>query len=205
MNYLVVGLGNPGEKYKYTRHNVGWIILDQLAVHGDWSHDAYAQAVTTVYQNKFLLVKPQTFMNLSGESVRYFLDKKGYTSDACVVIYDDIDLPLGKIKISFDRGSGGHNGIKSIEQEIGSRQFIRIRIGISKVLESGELVKPNVLGNFESEELKIVSDISKKIGLVLYTLQAEGLEKAMTEFNSSDPHIKVPKKDPGLSSLEKSE
>lgn len=205
MNYLVVGLGNPGEKYKNTRHNVGWIVLDQLAMGADWNHDAYAQAMTTHYQSNFLLVKPQTFMNLSGESVRYFLDKKGYTSDACVIVYDDIDLPLGKIKISFDRGSGGHNGIKSIEQEIGSRQFIRIRIGISKVLDSGELVKPNVLGNFEAEELEQVTTIARRVGLVLYTLQAEGLEKAMTEFNSVDPHIKVPKKDPGSSSLEKSE
>lgn len=201
MNYLVVGLGNPGEKYKNTRHNVGWIVLDALVGDTDWNHDAYAQAVVAPYKDNFTFVKPQTFMNLSGESVRYFLEKKGFTAEQCVVVYDDIDLPLGKMKISFDRGSGGHNGIKSIEQEIGTRQFIRIRIGISKIVDTGELsnselVKPNVLGNFEESELKQVADISKKIGLALYTLHTEGLEKAMTEFNSSDPHIKVPKSNP---------
>lgn len=193
MNHLVVALGNPGITYRYTRHNAGWIIMDQAFPNSIWEKDSYAEA-DVAFVGNLILAKPFTFMNLSGESVKYFIEKKGILPENIVVIYDDIDLALGKFKISFDRGSGGHNGIKSIELSLGSREFIRIRIGISKVLESGELIKPNVLGKFELVELETLEHVSKKVKFAIETILSEGKEKAMTEFNSNDPHIKIFKK-----------
>jgi len=182
MKYLIVGLGNPGTEYEKTRHNAGWIVIDGAFPGLEFGRDAYANAGTAT-EGDFLFVKPATFMNLSGETVQYFVDKKDYLPENIIVIYDDIDLALGKIKISFDRGSGGHNGIKSIEMSLGSREFIRIRIGISKLLETGELVKPNVLGKFEANELETLAEVSKQVKLALETIVKEGKEKAMTEFN----------------------
>ncbi len=198
MNYLVVGLGNPGTEYEKTRHNAGWIVIDTMYPNLEWIKDSYANAVIA-QDRDFLFVKPATFMNLSGETVHYFIDKKEYLPENSIVIYDDIDLALGKFKISFDRGSGGHNGIKSIEMSLGSREFIRIRIGISKQVttegqEKPMLVKPNVLGKFEASELETLAEVSQQVKLALHTIITEGKEQAMTEFNSNDPHIKVLKK-----------
>lgn len=197
MKYLIVGLGNPGTEYEKTRHNAGWIVIDDMYPNLDWGRDSYANA-GIAEQDGFLFVKPTTFMNLSGETVQYFVEKKDYLPENIIVMYDDIDLALGKFKISFDRGSGGHNGIKSIETFLGSREFIRIRIGISKLLNppagGGELVKPNVLGKFEIPELETLTEVSKQVKLALETIVKEGKEIAMTEFNSNDPHIKLEKK-----------
>lgn len=190
MNYLVVGLGNPGEKFKNTRHNAGWLVIDFAYPDLNWEKDNYASA-DIARQDDVIFAKPTTFMNLSGESVGCLTKKRDIPAERCIVIYDDIDLPLGKIKISFDRGSGGHNGIKSIQDHLGTAEFIRIRIGISKVLESGEYMKPNVLGKFEPEELEILESVAKRVKLVLQTIIKDGKEFAMTEFNSSDPYVKL--------------
>lgn len=187
MNYLIVGLGNPGTEYEKTRHNAGWLIMDALYPNASYGRDSYANA-GVAKEGDLLLVKPATFMNLSGETVQYFVDKKDYLPENVIVIYDDIDLPLGKLKISFDRGSGGHNGIKSIETCLGSREFIRIRIGISKLLNppagGGELVKPNVLGKFEASELEQLSAVATKVKAALEVLFKEGKEKAMSLYNN---------------------
>lgn len=187
MNYLIVGLGNPGEKYKQTRHNVGWILIDSMFPTVSWKKNSYANALVATAEISdgltMQLVKPLTFMNESGDSVEYFIKKEEILPEHIIVIYDDIDLRIGKIKISFDRGSGGHNGIKSIESHVGSREFIRVRVGISKMLESGELIKPNVLGNFESDETEVLGAVAKKVASALGVIAREGKEKAMTEFN----------------------
>lgn len=182
MNYLIVGLGNPGTEYEKTRHNAGWLVIDTVYPNLEWKKDAYANA-HTAQEGGFVFAKPATFMNLSGETVHYFVDKKDYPPEHIIVIYDDIDLALGKFKISFDRGSGGHNGIKSIELSLGSREFIRIRIGISKVLEDGTLVKPNVLEKFESSELETLAEVAQRVKLALHTITTEGKARAMTECN----------------------
>lgn len=182
MNYLVVALGNPGNEYALTRHNAGWIVVDGAFPDLTWGRDSYALA-GTAQQDTILFAKPVTFMNESGQTVEYFINKKDILPENIIVVYDDIDLPLGKIKISFDRGSGGHNGIKSIEAHIGSREFIRIRIGISKVLESGELVKPNVLGKFEENELEALTSLAPKVKAAIETIVGKGKEDAMNQFN----------------------
>ena len=190
-NYLVVALGNPGEKYEQTRHNAGWILADLAFPDLEFSRNSYANAgvaKTTISNQDVQIVKPATFMNESGVSVEYFLKKENILPEHIIVMYDDIDLPIGKMKISFDRGSGGHNGIKSIEAHLGSREFIRIRIGISKLLNppagGGELVKPNVLGNFEPSELEILKILAPKVKSALETIISEGKEAAMTKFNA---------------------
>jgi PTH1 family peptidyl-tRNA hydrolase len=190
MNYLVVGLGNPGKEYQKTRHNAGWVVIDFAYPDLFWERDNYAVADIAKHDH-LTFVKPATFMNLSGESVGYLTKKKDVNPDQCIIIYDDIDLPIGKLKISYDRGSGGHNGIKSIQDHLGTAEFIRIRIGISKLMENGELVKPNVLGKFEPEELEILESVAKRVKLAIHTIIKDGKEFAMTEFNSQDPHVKL--------------
>ena len=185
-NYLVVALGNPGEKYEQTRHNAGWILVDLAFPDLEFERNSYANAGVTkthISNQEIQIVKPATFMNESGVSVEYFIRKEHILPEHSIVIYDDIDLPIGKMKISFDRGSGGHNGIRSIEAHLGSREFIRIRIGISKLLESGELVKPNVLGNFESSELETLKILASRVKSAVETIISEGKEAAMTKFN----------------------
>lgn len=185
MNLLLVGLGNPGEKYTHTRHNVGWIILDHLFTNTSWKLQKYAQALFSqeaIEQNNCLLIKPQTFMNESGISVKWFLHE--YEHSPLFVIYDDLDLPVGTWKLSYDRGSGGHNGIKSIEHHIGTRDFFRIRIGIAKELNNGDTIKPNVLGNFETEERERILQLVPEIRTMIQIYNEQGKDKAMTYANT---------------------
>lgn len=187
LNYMIiVGLGNPGEKYKNTRHNIGWIILDNIFPTANWSLNRYAQAFIAdeVLQKDVhvILVKPQTFMNESGISVSW-IHKKFITQDI-FVLYDDLDLPVGSWKLSYDRGNGGHNGIKSIEQHLQTKEFFRVRIGISKKLLNGKLIKPNVLGNFETEDQEQITTLGKEILTMLEIYARDGKDKAMTFANS---------------------
>lgn len=182
---LLVGLGNPGDQYKKTRHNIGWILLDEMFPEIDWELQKYAQALygkISVQGNEVVVIKPQTFMNDSGISGKWFSDE--YVDSPVFVLYDDLDLPVGTWKLSFDRGSGGHNGIKSIEKHLGTKEFFRIRIGIAKMLESGEMVKPNVLGNFETSELQEIQKTIPEIKKMLDIYFSEGKEKAMTFANT---------------------
>ncbi len=185
MKLLLVGLGNPGVKYQHTRHNIGWIILEQMFPQVSWELQKYAQALFTkenIADCKYIVIKPQTFMNESGISVKWFLDE--YKDSSIFVLYDDLDLPVGTWKLSHDRGSGGHNGIKSIEKHLGTRDFFRIRIGIARELENGSIVKPNVLGNFESNEQEKILALLPEIKNMLQIYREQGKDKAMTFANT---------------------
>jgi PTH1 family peptidyl-tRNA hydrolase len=135
--------------------------------------------------------KPTTFMNNSGIAVSYVQTKNKIKPQNIIVIHDDIDLPLGNLKISFNRGSGGHNGVESIIKKVKSREFIRIRIGISPVTPSGKLRKPKgeqailkfLLGKYKEDELKKIKSISKKVAEIIAMISAEGKEKAMSVYN----------------------
>jgi peptidyl-tRNA hydrolase, PTH1 family len=129
---IIVGLGNPGKKYTNTRHNVGWMILDTLTGKIDWKENTNAQAFiyTTELENKEVeFLKPNIFMNNSGIAVAYALKK--HPSAKLIVVHDDKDISLGKIKIQTDRSAAGHNGVKSIIEHIGTQNFIRVRVGIA--------------------------------------------------------------------------
>ena len=151
----IIGLGNPGDKYKDTRHNVGWRILDVLADGADWKYDKYLMSekcIVKIGKEQLLLLKPQTFMNDSGKVIEGFKNSYPDSLSKIIVVHDDVDLPLGTTKIVYDRGDGGHNGIKSINKYYGGKDYVRLRIGVSKLGESGEQYKPNVLGDFDKAD-----------------------------------------------------
>ncbi len=179
----IIGLGNPGEKYRNTRHNIAWLIFDELFSDG-WNHHKYMNAdIKTGHHG--LYIKPQTFMNNSGEVISFLKKEVDFDPEHVLVIYDDIDLAFGDIRVSFDRGDGGHNGMKSITNHLGSKKSIRIRIGISRKIDDGRLAKPNVLGNFPPEEQKIIhNELAPKIERIIKSLAEEGRERAMNTYNS---------------------
>jgi len=178
----VIGLGNPEEKYKYNRHNVAWLILDALN-DGEWSHHKYMNAdISTNHYG--LYIKPQTFMNHSGQVVDFLKSEVDFKPEHLVIIYDDIDLAFGTIRVSHDRGDGGHNGLKSIVEHLGSKECIRVRIGVSRLLADGRLIKPNVLGNFPPNEKEEISElIAPQVEKIIKSLVDLGLEKTMNIFN----------------------
>jgi PTH1 family peptidyl-tRNA hydrolase len=176
---IIVGLGNPGEQYKNTRHNVGFMAIDAFAEKNNFPEFKLQKKSNALIseKNSVLLAKPQTFMNESGKSAKKLWTK----SDTLIVIHDDIDLPLGKIKIVKDRGSAGHKGVESIIQSIGNDGLIRIRIGIAgqKDVEAMEVV----LKKFSEEEQKIINETIQRVVGALDMFATDGLEKTMNEFN----------------------
>jgi PTH1 family peptidyl-tRNA hydrolase len=188
--FNIVALGNPGSEYIRTRHNAAWLVLDEIFPDALWQSDHYAQALIADAQlgsTTAKLVKPQTFMNRSGETVGY-LAGKGLGPDNLIVIQDDIDLPLGKIRISFDSSAGGHNGIKSITTTLGTAAYTRIRIGIAPIDEEGNIRKPAgtrdfVLKDFSAGDLDKVQSLALTIKQSLETIVGEGREVAMNRFN----------------------
>ncbi len=151
--FYIVGLGNPGEKYENTRHNVGKHFLKCFAERhhfGAWEKDKGANALYTrgsVSEALIELLMPETYMNNSGDSVRYLKNKHDVTPEELILVYDDIDLPLGTFKISKGKGDGGHNGVSSVIKAFGSKDFVRIRIGIAGTsLWTGKPKRPNGAG-----------------------------------------------------------
>jgi PTH1 family peptidyl-tRNA hydrolase len=196
--FLITGLGNPGEKYKNSRHNVGFILLDSLF--SSFEKDKYADSFVLksfVEDKEVIFVKPETFMNDSGRAVSYMAEKYEVSPENILVIHDDIDLPLGEVRVSFDRGDGGHNGIKSIASHLGSKAFTRVRIGIAPKDEEGRAIKPKggfftpaskavsnfVLKDFSSGDLEKIKSLSEKVEKIIKTFVKEGRERAMNEFN----------------------
>lgn len=197
MSFLIVGLGNPGEEYKDTRHNTGRIVVEEFRKKykfPEWEESKGTQALYSaekIGKEKAELILPETFMNKSGKAVSYFVLKRKIKSKNVIVVYDDLDLPLGKIKISFNRGSGGHRGIESIAKAIKTKEFVRIRVGVSPSTPSGKLKKPQgekavvdfILGKFKKPEMEELKKVSKNVSRALETIVSEGLEKAMGEWN----------------------
>ena len=161
--YIVVGLGNPGQEYALTRHNTGRMVANFL--------------VDKVSGVKFLV--PDTYMNKSGQAVsKVVKSKKG--ARKLIVIYDDLDLPLGTLKISYNRSSGGHKGVESIIRALKTKEFIRIRIGIGKKADVGK----HILGQFKKSELETLKKVFKRTSEAVSTIVEHDLTRAMTEFNS---------------------
>ncbi|NCU28065.1 MAG: aminoacyl-tRNA hydrolase [Candidatus Moranbacteria bacterium] len=193
---LIVGLGNPGEEYKNTRHNTGRMILENIAKandFSDWKNNIKLKALCAkgeIDGSKFDFMLPETFMNNSGVAVAGVINDKKKLKDL-VVIYDDMDLPLGHYKISYNKSSGGHNGLNSIIKKVKSMEFVRIRIGVSPSTPTGKMKKPKgeeavlkfLLGKYKDEEIKEIKKISKKVSEILVMVKEEGKDKAMTIFN----------------------
>ena len=193
--FIIVGLGNPGEEYKNTRHNTGWIMLDfMLGKKIEWKESSGTKLLyykDSIGGKPIEYIKPTTFINNSGIAVTYVKEKHKLNLKDIVIIYDDIDLPIGKMKISYDKSSGGHRGLESIIKKLKSREFLRIRIGITPATPSGKVKKPKgekavlkyILGEFKPKEVEILKKLSKKVNEALETFISEGKDKTMSIYN----------------------
>ncbi|WP_208560557.1 aminoacyl-tRNA hydrolase [Marinilactibacillus kalidii] len=184
---LVIGLGNPGAKYRDTKHNIGFIALDELAYQLGLAFNkskfesVYAEG--RVGSEKILLIKPQTFMNDSGRSVRPWMDYYDLTEEDIVVIYDDMDLPAGKIRLRTKGSAGGHNGIKSLIQHVGTKEFNRIRIGVGRPYPSQSVIS-HVLSGFEKEvHQDMLEAVKTTSDAVKYWVEGKTFQDTMTHFN----------------------
>jgi len=196
MNYIIVGLGNPGEEYELTRHNTGRIVLSALYKKENLSSfklDKKLKALVSegkIGKDKIEVIFPETFMNKSGASVAPLIKNKKQ-AERLIVVHDDLDLPLGTMKISFNRGSGGHKGIESIIKAIKTEAFVRVRIGVSPKTIKGKAKKPKgeekivnfIIGKFSKLEQETLKKVSKQVAEAIATLVKDGRERAMGEFN----------------------
>lgn len=180
--YLIAGLGNPGIEYKFTRHNAGFITIDylcdELGVICERSGFFAKSCIVNYKGEKLIIAKPQTFMNDSGRSVRAIMDYYGIGVDKLIVIYDDVDIEVGKLRIKAKGSSGHHNGMKSIIEHTGTEDFIRIRMGIGKPAHG---MIDHVLGKMSDEELNTIP-FDKGASAVL-TIVEYGIEKAQANCN----------------------
>ncbi|MBM7573152.1 aminoacyl-tRNA hydrolase [Aquibacillus albus] len=182
----IVGLGNPGKKYEQTRHNIGFMIIEELAQRFNWSLNKNKFqgkfSVEMVEQEKVILLEPQTYMNLSGESLRPLIDFYNVSVEDIVIIYDDLDLPPGKIRLRQKGGHGGHNGIRSLIDHLGTKEFKRIRVGIGR--PTTPMPVPNyVLGKFEEEEKQAIKDSITRAADACESWFKKPFEEVMNEFN----------------------
>ena len=183
---LIVGLGNPGPKYLWTRHNAGFIVLDRFAALAgiQISRKSFGglYGEGDFKGNRLLLLKPQTFMNLSGRSVAEALRFHKLAPADTMIIHDDLDLPFGQIKCKTDGGHGGHNGLRSLHQELGSGGYNRLRVGIGRPVH-GDMAD-YVLTNFAKEEMSALPQLVDGIVDALEMMIADGLPKAMSLYNN---------------------
>jgi len=195
--YIIAGLGNPGKKYENTRHNIGFITLDYLAERHDIKINKIKHKALVgegrIAGQKVLLVKPQTYMNLSGESLREVMDYYKVDIEDMIVVYDDIDLPAGIVRIRKKGSAGTHNGMRSIVQHLG-QDFPRIRMGIGND-RRGDLVD-FVLGGFSKEDREVLEPAVERAALAIESYVDEGIEKAMNKYNIKAKKNK--KKDPEI-------
>jgi len=194
---IIIGLGNPGKKFEKTRHNLGFLIIENLKLKiknfSDWKYEKKFKAEISrgkIGNEKVILAKPRTFMNESGKSVKLLTRSYNLEPKNLIIVHDDLDLPLGKIKISIGRGSAGHKGVQSIIDELGTKNFARFRIGIRPNLkfkmQNAKLkfkIQNFVLQKFKKGEEKILKGvIEKTIGAIEVAIK-EGIEKAMQKIN----------------------
>ncbi|WP_286033072.1 aminoacyl-tRNA hydrolase [Brachyspira pilosicoli] len=187
MTKLVIGLGNPGEEYKNHRHNIGFIIIDKLAQNLSLKFDNNKKKSlftrAKLNSTDFILLKPQTFMNLSGESAIYISKFFNIKPEDIIVIYDDMDIPFGTFKIKKGGSSGGHNGIKSLIAQLQTDDFIRLRVGIGRP-SFGKKVNDYVLSSFsKSERENIDNDLGENVIEAIKTILFESYTIAQNKYN----------------------
>jgi peptidyl-tRNA hydrolase, PTH1 family len=191
MPQLIVGLGNPGSKYDQTRHNIGFVAIDTLARSWQVSLAEHRKfqgifGEGRLAAGKIRLLKPTTFMNLSGQSIRAVMDWYKLPAEAVLVVYDDMDLPLGKIRLRQSGSAGGHNGMKSAIAHLGSQNFPRLRIGIGapKDGDPDKQVISHVLGRFSAAEDRLLPEVLKLIEDAVAMSLRQGIPKAMSLYNN---------------------
>ncbi len=183
--FLIVGLGNPGVKYSETRHNIGFKILDQIATDKSVSFETLKLgdvATTTHKGKKVILLKPNTFMNLSGKAIKYYLKQENISIDELLVITDDLNLEFGTIRMKGKGSDGGHNGLKDTQVQLNTPNYPRLRFGISDAFSQGNQVD-YVLGEWNSEELKSLQERMDTAAAAALAFIHGGLANAMNEYN----------------------
>ena len=191
---LLVGLGNPEPKYDHTRHNIGFEVVDYLADKWGftWQKNSKFNALFTEgftpNRQKVKLLKPLTYMNKSGQSVRAVLDWYKLTAEDILVIYDDMDLPFGRLRMRLSGSAGGHNGMRSIISHVGGKNFPRLRLGIGKSGHKDATVG-HVLGKFSSSEKKVIVDLMKLSEEAIVLGLKDGVEKSMSYYNQKSIEI----------------
>ncbi len=197
MEYLIVGLGNIGAEYASTRHNIGFMVLD-----------AFAKAFNTIFLptrygdvaevswkgRKLVLLKPSTYMNLSGKAVRYHLQHRSVPTENLLVISDDLNLPFGKIRMRERGSAGGHNGLQNIADLLGTEDWARVRVGIGNDFSRGAQIG-FVLGNLSESEIATVREVSERIEEGIKILVTQGPERAMNYLNTAPKKEETSQKD----------
>ncbi len=182
--WLIAGLGNPGPGYSKTRHNIGFLVIDRIADEYRLElkqKENYIIGKGSIEGNNVVLIEPLTFMNRSGLAVRDVMRRNGIEASELIVIHDDIDMDTGKLKIRKDGSSGGHKGIDSIIQDLGTREFIRVKIGVGR--GEGVPVEDYVLGKFKKAELPLVNEAVSRAADAVTSILKTSVEKAMNSFN----------------------
>jgi PTH1 family peptidyl-tRNA hydrolase len=186
LKYLIVGLGNIGDEYAETRHNIGFKVLDAFAKASNISFEDNRYASKTEYKfkgRKYVLIKPATYVNLSGKAVNYWLQKEKIPVENLLVIVDDIALPFGKHRLKAKGGDAGHNGLNNIAQTLGHNNYARLRIGIGNSFPKGNQIN-YVLGNWNNEEIDLLPERIKWAMEIIKSFGTAGLNITMNLFNS---------------------
>lgn len=184
--FLIVGLGNIGEEYSHTRHNIGFTIVDSLCAEagGKFTTDRYADVYELKHKGKTLvLIKPSTYMNLSGKAVNYWLQAEKIKIENMLVLVDELALPFGKIRIGPKGSDGGHNGLKHIQETLGTNVYPRLRFGIAGNFAKGAQAE-YVLGKWSAEEDKLLPERVKLAGDAIKAFAFMGLERCMNQYNT---------------------
>lgn len=185
MKHLIVGLGNIGSEYHETRHNIGFMIVDALAKKNDIVFIDNRYGATTSFTLKgqhIFLLKPSTYMNLSGNAVRYWMQKENIPLDNLLIVVDDISLPFGTLRLRAKGSDGGHNGLKHIASTLGTQNYSRLRFGIGNDFPKGCQID-YVLGRFTPEEQEILPERLKIAGDIIETVCLAGMDIAMNQYN----------------------
>lgn len=196
--YLIVGLGNPDKEYDNTRHNIGYMVVDELVRQindknakndstsnreTEFSSDRYAyKCETKIMGRQLIVIKPTTYMNLSGKAIRYWLDKENIPIENLFIIVDDLALPLGTMRLRYKGSDGGHNGLKNIIDILGTSAFNRMRFGIGSDFHKGEQID-FVLGKFSEEEMELLKPHITKIYDIIKSFVMVGMDKTMNLYN----------------------
>lgn len=186
MKYLIVGLGNIGEEYRNTRHNIGFLIADTLAASGEQSFSSvrYGAMALMKYRGRLLMIlKPSTYMNLSGKAVKYWITKENIPTENLLVVSDDIDLDMGVLRMKAKGSGGSHNGLNNIIEELETTNFPRLRFGIGRNFSAGKQID-FVLGQWTQEEETIVEERKKIAAEMIKNFVMAGINDTMTRYNN---------------------
>ena len=182
--WLIAGLGNPGSRYEKTRHNIGFLVVEEFLRRQQLEFkekEDYKMAKGSLGDEKIILLEPLTFMNRSGIAVRKIMQKSNVLPETLIVVHDDLDLETGSLKIRKKGSSGGHKGVESIIQNIGTQEFIRVRIGIGR--DPFVPTEKYVLSKFRKEEIQVIKETIQRAAESVQSIISDGVERAMNRFN----------------------